>query len=247
MRQLFTWRLLAALGALALLAFGADRAFGVTGPSGTFVSSSPASIGEDGEPVTRRVDLIAPVANVERSTDFAITEDGLTVGFLDAVIDGQRVARVVPGTPGVIECANLRSPDRCVVFADLLGDAVVWFALMPQGPNDTVELPPIVDLQDGFAIFENGWEVAYPPVIERGDGCGDDIVSFGDFLRRFGPNSTSIVDLETMQVTEVECGEEFIPPPTTVVLEGDPQGTFVARSTLPVSGDDLPAEAPTDG
>ena len=114
------------------------------------------------------------------------------------------------------------------------------------GRSDTVELPPIVDLQDGFAIFENGWEIRYPPVIDRGEGCGDDIVSFSDFLRRFGPNSTSIVDLETMEVTEVECGAEFIPPPTTVVLEGEPQGTFVPRSTLPTPDEDLPVEAPAE-
>ena len=250
MRQLFTWRLFAALGALALLAFGVDQTVGVTEPTGTFAVTGPVSIGADGEPITRRIDLIAPVANIERSADFDITEEGLTVGFLDAVLDEERIVRVAPGTPGVIECANLISPDRCVVFADLLGEAVVWFALMPRGPNDTVELPPIADLQDGFARFENGWEIAYPPVIERDeDTCGVDIVSFGDFLRRFGPNSTSIVDLETMQVSEVRCGPEFIPPPTTVVLDGNPQGTFVPPSS-PSPGsdaeDDLPVEAPGD-
>lgn len=243
MRQLFTWRLLAALGALALLALGVGWAVGVTAPTGTFAVAGPASIGADGEPISRRIDLIAPAATIERSSDFDIGADGRTVGFLDAVLDEQRVVRVAPGTPGVIECANLVDPDRCVVFADLLGEAVVWFALMPRGPNDTVELPPIVDLQDGFALFENGWQIDYPPVIERDeDTCGVDIVNFGDFLRRFGPNSTTIVDLETRQVNEVRCGPEFIPPPTTVVLEGEPQGTFV--QPLPTADDDLPVEAP---
>jgi len=131
------------------------------------------------------------------------------------------------------------------VFADLLGDAVVWFALMPRGPNETVELPPIVDLQDGFARFENGWRIAYPPVIERDeDTCSVDIVSFSDFLRRFGPNSTTIVDLETMEVTAVRCGPEFVPPPTTVVLEGSPRGTFLLPSAEPSDPADLPVEAP---
>ena len=243
MRQLFTWRLLAALGALALLVLGVDRIVGVTAPTGSFAVAGPVSIGAGGEPIPRRIDLIAPVTNIERSNGFDIGADGLTVGFLDAVLDEQRVVRVAPGTPGVIECANLVEPDRCVVFADLLGEAVVWFALMPRGPSDTVELPPIVDLQDGYAFFENGWQIDYPPVIERDeDTCGLDIVNFSDFLRRFGPNSTTIVDLETMQVNEVRCGPEFVPPPTTVVLEGSPRGTFV--QPLPTAVDDLPVEAP---
>ena len=246
-RQLFTWRLLAALGALVVLAFGADRVLGVTAPTGSFAVAGPVGIGADGEPISRRIDLVAPVANIERSTDFDITPGGLTVGFLDAVLDERRVVRVAPGTPGVIQCTDLATPGRCVVFADLLGDAVVWFALMPRGPNETVELPPIVDLQDGFARFENGWRIAYPPVIERDeDTCSVDIVIFSDFLRRFGPNSTTIVDLETMEVTAVRCGPEFVPPPTTVVLEGSPQGTFVPRSPDPIAEEDLPAQAPDD-
>ncbi|MFK8025784.1 MAG: hypothetical protein AB8G26_17640 [Ilumatobacter sp.] len=234
MRQLFHWRLFAALGALVLLALGVDQAFGVTAPTGSLAASGPVGNGSDGEPMRRRVDLIAPAERIERSLNFNVTEAGVTEGFLDAVLGPGRVMRVAPGTPGVVECANLRSEDRCVVFADLLGDAVVWFALMPRGPNDTVRLPPIVDLEDGYAIFENGWEITYPPVIERDeDTCGADIVSFSDFLRRFGPNSTSVVDLETMEVTEVICGEEFIPPPTTVVVEGSPSGSFVPATTTP--------------
>ena len=54
-----------------------------------------------------------------------------------------------------------------MLVADVLGDAVVWFALVPRAPRDTVDLPPIVDLHDGYAQFVNGWEVLYAPVIER--------------------------------------------------------------------------------
>jgi uncharacterized protein related to proFAR isomerase len=92
------------------------------------------------------------------------------------------------------------------VFADMLGDAVVWFAILPQAPRATVELPPIVDLVDGRAVFESGWRIPYAPVIER-DCEGEDIPTFSDFLRRFGPDSVTIVDLETRQVTTVRCGD----------------------------------------
>lgn len=184
-------------------------------------------------PPARRVDLIELVESFERSEDFGFDEQGATIGLLDMVLDENRVVRVTPGTPGEISCANLRNPDRCVVFADLLGEAVIWFAVQPRGPNDTVELGPIVDLTDGYAIFESGWEIKYPPIIER--DCPDefDVRSFSDFLRRFGPNSTSIIDLETRQVTEVRCGAEVVP--TTIVDdETTPEGSGADGVETPI-------------
>jgi hypothetical protein len=124
----------------------------------------------------------------------------------------------------------------------------VWFAVLPKAPRETVELPPIVDLQDGFAIFENGWEIPYPPVIDRdteADGTceGEDIPSFSDFLRRFGPNSTTIVDLATQQVIQVQCGEEYVPPAAVEKYEGDLKATFVAAGdpALPTIDEDVEA------
>jgi len=245
-RQLFTWRFFAAIGALVLLAVGVDAAFGGEQKQGEIAVAASATFDDDGNLIERRIDLIEPVAFVVPSPDFEIGADGLSTGVLDAVIDADRIARIVPGTPGEVTCANFDDPNRCVIVADVLGDAVVWFALMPRGPRETVELPPIVDLQDGYAHFVNGWQVLYAPIIERdADSCGDDVVSFSDFLRRFGPGSTSIVDLETRQVTAVTCGEEFIPPPTTVVYEGSLDGSIVAptTTTLPVLDPDV---APPD-
>jgi len=119
-------------------------------------------------------------------------------------LDADRVARIAPGTPGEVECDQLDQANRCALFADMLGDAVVWFAILPQAPGATVELPPIVDLQDGLAAFENGWRIPYAPGIER--ECGDeDIVNFADFLKRFGPDSVSIVDLVSGQVVAARC------------------------------------------
>lgn len=241
-----TWRFFAAIGALVLLAVGVDRAFAGADKQGEIAVAAPATFDEDGNLILRRIDLIEPVAFVVPSPDFAIGEDGLSVGFVDAVLDADRTARIVPGTPGQVTCESFDDPNRCVLLADVLGDAVVWFALMPRAPRDTVELPPIVDLQDGYAQFVNGWEVLYAPVIERdADSCGDDVVSFSDFLRRFGPGSTTVVDLETRQVTAVICGEEFVQPPTTVGFEGSLDGSIVtpSSSTLPVLDPDV---APPD-
>lgn len=206
-RQLFTWRFAASVAALVALALLANAVFAGEDELEAVVADPV---------VTRRVDLVVGVERFERSPDFTILDDGTTSGILDAVIDGQRTMRIAPGTEGEISCPNLRSSNRCVVLADLLGEAVLWFAIVPRGPNNTIVLGPIRDLEDGYAVFENGWEIPFADVIER--DCGDeDIPTFSDFLARFGPNSTSIVDLETQLVDEVVCGDEVAPAATTTL------------------------------
>lgn len=222
-RPLLSIRFVAAVAALALLALGVNSVFSDD-------DDVIEAVVDATTPPERRVDLIELVESFERSPDFEIGANGETVGFIDMVIDEQRALRVVPGTPGVVECANLRNTRRCVVLADMLGEAVVWFAILPRGPRDTVILPPIVDLNDGYAIFENGWQIPYPPVIERNCDESFDIRSFSDFLRRFGPNSTSTVDLETRQVTEVTCGEEVVATTTTVASDDTPTSTSTSSS-----------------
>ena len=196
MRQLFNWRFVAAVGALALLALLAR---------GLLVDDDSIADVVDSSVVERQIDMIAPVATITQADEFRIGRDGTTSGYLDLTLDTERVVRVAPGTLGEISCRELDVPNGCVVLADMLGDAVVWFAILPQAPGATVELPPIVDLQDGEAVLTNGWRIPYAPVIER--ECGDeDIPTFSEFLRRFGPDSVSIVDLETRQITAAVCG-----------------------------------------
>jgi hypothetical protein len=217
-RQLFTWRFAAAVAALGGLALLVNAVF-VEGDRLEAVIADPNP--------PRRVDLIETVERFERSGDFAITEEGTTVGIIDMILDARRTVRVAPGTAGEIECSDLSAPDRCVVLADMLGEAVLWFAVVPRAANDTIRLGPIEDLEDGYAVFENGWEIPFADVIER--NCGDeDIPTFSDFLRRFGPGSLSVVDLETRLVDEVICGEEVAPPPTTVpdVPDSAPAGAL---------------------
>ena len=208
MRQLFTWRFVAAVAALAGLAFLINA---------VFVDDDELTAIVETEVRDRKIDLISSILSMETSDDFEFGDGGLTVGFIDFVLPGSKVMRVAPGTPGEINC-GLQSFNRCAVFADLLGDAVVWFATLPKAEPETVELPPILDLQDGFALFDNGWQIRYAPVIDR--FCeGEDIVSFSDFLRRFGPGSTSVVDLETQLVTEVRCAGTEAPDVTITSVE----------------------------
>lgn len=236
-RQLLSIRFVAAVAALALLAFGVNSVF-------SDEDDVIEAVVEATTPPERRIDVIELVESFERSADFEIAANGRTIGFLDMVIDEQRALRVVPGTPGVIECGNLRNTRRCVVFADTLGEAVVWFAVLPRGPRDTVILPPITDLNDGYAIFENGWQIQYPPIIRR--NCGDelDIRSFSDFLRRFGPESTSIVDLDTRLVTEVTCADDAVAVTTTVVTADEETNEATNGETDGATDEEVEGEVP---
>ena len=72
---------------------------------------------------------------------------------------------VFPGTPGEITCADLDRP--CALLAQTLGDTIVWFALVPMGPNFRFDLPAIEALDGGYANLVNGWQVPYAPVIDR--------------------------------------------------------------------------------
>ncbi len=221
-RQLFNIRFVAAVAALAGLALLINAVVGDD-------DSIEAII--EPEVVDRKIDLIEPVFATTSSENFRVSGRGTTLGFIDLILTGNRVMRIAPGTPGEVQCEDLERINNCAVFADLLGDAVVWFAILPQAPRATVELPPIIDLEDGYALFENGWQIAYPPVIER--ECGsEDIPTFSDFLRRFGPNSTSVVDLEVQQVTLVRCGDEVEPVPTTSLPVPE---VFDAPDQAPVS------------
>jgi hypothetical protein len=194
-RQLFNWRFVAAVAALAGLALLA-RAI-LTDDNAIDAVIEP-------ETIERHIDLIEPIETATETGTFAVLSSGVTTGFVDLALDAERVVRIVPGTLGEVSCDELDQRNRCAILADMLGDAVVWFAILPQAPRATVELPPIVDLDQGDAVFENGWRIPYAPVIER-ECEGEDIPTFSDFLRRFGPESTTILDLETREVVAVRC------------------------------------------
>ncbi len=195
MRQLFNWRFVAALAALAVLALVARAVLG--GDDAIESVTEP-------EVIERQIDLIDPIAAATLSPEFGIDRNGVSTGFLDLALDEQRALRIVPGTYGELGCDSLAVPTDCAIFADLLGEAVVWFAILPKATPSTVELPPILDLVDGQAVFESGWRIPYASVIER-DCEGQEIPTFGEFLRDFSENSTTIVDLTSREVVAVRC------------------------------------------
>lgn len=192
MRQFFGWRFWAAVLALVVVALAIVVLTGDDSASEDQVERSSQN---------RRLDLASFVYTAERNR-FRMT-DGYSRGYLNLILDGERTVRIQPGTPGVVRCQRLDEVGGCGVVADLLGDAVVWFAIVPLGPRLTLELPPIVDLEDGYAILSNGWELRYAPVLDR--RCDEQTESFQQFLRKFGPRSTTIVDPGENRVTAVAC------------------------------------------
>ncbi len=225
MRQLFTWRFVAAVAALAGLVFLINA---------VVVDDSSLDAVVDPEPTERGIDLVSPIFLIDRSVDFGIDRRGITSGFLDVVLGEQRIVRVTPGTSGEITCEELDVINRCALLVDLLGDAVVWFAIIPQGDDNTAELPEIVDLEGGKALLVNGWRLPYPPVIER--ECNEeDIPTFKDFLRRFGAGSITTVDLATGEIVSARCADDTTPTQPSVSTTVPPalDGPLQAPTSVP--------------
>ena len=151
---MISWRFLATIGALVgltaliYLAFGNNR--------------SVAEVIEQEGPADRRIDLVSLELGTTRQ-DFAlqggVTSGTMTMQVLPAGFTEPVPVTVFPGTPGEITCADLDRP--CALLAQTLGDTIVWFALVPMGPNFRFDLPAIEELDGGYANLVNGWQVPY--------------------------------------------------------------------------------------
>lgn len=194
MRQFFTWRIWAAFVALGVLAVTLKLVL----PAGA-AKQETASSG----PTARTVQFVSLVYAVQPSNTFAVN-NGIVTGSADFVLDGQRTMKVVQGTLGDITCPDYTAVGHCVVLADLLGDAVIWFALVPVQTGFKVDAPPIVELLgDGIARLENGWLVPLAGAVDR--SCAQETGSLAEFLRDYGVGSTTIIDVAKQKITQVKC------------------------------------------
>jgi hypothetical protein len=194
-RQVFTWRFVAAVAAVTVLALFVYVLWSRDDGSG----SADAGGGD-----IRRMDFISLVASIDAS-DFAMTANDTVTGNLTLVMPNGQHVQVFPGTPGVVQCDDFSTSYQCAVLGQSLGDSIVWFALMPmEGGEFRFQLPAIVELDDGFATLENGWEVPYAQVIDRTD-CDPDATSFANFLDEHGTDFVSIFDLTEGAIVAVDC------------------------------------------
>lgn len=197
MRQVLSWRFVAAIVAVLGLAFVVYVVQSQDDGPSTFAGAGVE---------TRRMDVVSLVASIEQS-DFEMTPQGTVSGtlILDVVVGGQTVSvQAFPGTRGVVECDNLTDQFQCAVLGQSLGDTLVWFALVPVTGEFRFRLPAIDDLDGGFARLVNGWEVPYAPIIDR-SSCGGDAASFAEFLNESDGEFESVFDLTADAIVAVVC------------------------------------------
>jgi hypothetical protein len=237
MRQIFSVRFFAAVGGVVGLFFLLTTIFATRGV---------IEGGDDGPPPIElhRIDFVEEVA-ATTNRDFALTIDGVAANDTDLVFDASRSLRIVADTPGVNHCPRFPAPGSCAVVADLLGEAVVWFALVPSGPNRTVAFPAIDTLDEGVATLVNGWQLPFAPVLDR--RCPDDFTSYRDFRELRGDGFTSIYSIEQRRLTAVDCRNRvaYAPEPTVDAAAS----TSTTTSTIAQNSTTEPnavAPSPTD-
>lgn len=164
--------------------------------------------------VRHTVDLVASVNTV--TADVNWKQDGVTSGAVAQLsLDDTRVLTIPEGTlvddyDAMAKCEDFTTPNACVLLADMLGDAVVWFALVPADKvagMQTLTLPGLVDMQSNGdeGILRNGWIVKLATPVKR--ICEKtETTSLRDFITQFPHDaSSSIVNLTTDNVVTVTC------------------------------------------
>jgi hypothetical protein len=165
--------------------------------------------------VLRKIDLVASVNSV--STDVGWSQEGglTSSGAMRLALDDLRVLTIAEGTlvddyDAVPACTDFVTPNACVLLADILGESVVWFALVPADKANGMQyltLPGLIDMQANGdeGILRNGWVVKLATPVKR--DCGDiDTATLRDFITRFPDEaSTSLVNMTTDNVVSVVC------------------------------------------
>ncbi|MGA1312135.1 MAG: hypothetical protein ACO30L_03520 [Ilumatobacteraceae bacterium] len=201
MRQLMSWRTWAAIGAVLLLVTIVQLATG-RGPRG---STSDAAV----QPTTKRIEVLASIMSITSSEAWSVVE-GITVGSASLALDDGRTMSIVRDTPGELDCTDRTTPAACVLLADVLGDGVVWYAIInSDGPAArTLVLPTLVDMTDGgdTGVLQNGWHVPLTNGVVRtcsGDPRSENLRAFINSYAEGGIRT--VLDLDRDEVVEVIC------------------------------------------
>jgi hypothetical protein len=112
--------------------------------------------------------------------------------------------RIFPGTPGSNDCPSLGEFGLCSLLAEMHGDTVAAFSIVPTGARFTFELPAIVELDGGYAQLVNGWRVPYATAVDRSQ-CDSPAESFSEFLRLVGTEHRSVFSIGEGAITDVVC------------------------------------------
>jgi len=162
----------------------------------------------DTGPEAREIDLIGMVFLAQADPGFAIV-DGRTEGNIQIRVDGFRFMNIMSGTPGENRCGALDELAGCAVVADLLGEAVLWFSIVPLSPRNLVDLPGPATLRAGARLqLQNGWLVDRATIVDR--ECPEDTSSLTEFVERFGEEATTVYSLDEQRVIRVQCSDDVV-------------------------------------
>jgi len=153
------------------------------------------------------VSYTASVVTVQADPNWA-AKDGMTTGTARLAMDDGRTLYIAEATLGEISCTDYAMPNACVLLAEMLGDAPVWFALTHatgDEPLARLALPPVVDmLNDGDdAVLANGWVVPLATPTKR--VCDSATTSLREFIERFGSDMEVSLNLSTDEIDTVTC------------------------------------------
>lgn len=201
MRQLRSWRTWAAIGVLLVLITVVQLIIG-DGPRGDATIDSS-------QPSTRTIEAVASVMRFDASEAFGVI-DGVTVGSATLALDDGRIMNIARDTPGEIDCADRTTPAACVLLADLLGEGVVWYALVnADGPAARVmTVPTLVDMVDGgdTGVLANGWYVPLANGVIRTCAGEPRSPTLREFIESYSDNGIrTVLDLDRDEVVEVIC------------------------------------------
>ncbi len=198
-----TRRLLAAIAVLSIAAVAVIGLYVSTSPSG------PADVVDQ-----RRVNLFAVVDSLTADLGWEV-QSGKTTATMRMTLDDGRTLTIPDGT--LVDggsmlpfCTDYVTPKACVLVADMLGQSVVWFTLVPADTKDgdtVLTLPGLIDMQENGdeGVLRNGLVVRLATPVTR--ECSTmSTTSLRDFINRFpDAASSSYVNLLTDQIDRVQC------------------------------------------
>jgi len=199
MRNFLSARFAAALGIPIVAAFLIYAVLVNTGSSSQSASK-----------VVHFVNYTASVNTVQAESGWSVVQ-GTSRSTARLALDDARTVFIAEGTPGEIACTDFSAPNACVLIAELLGDAVVWFALTPATSETLLTrlaLPPVVDMLNGgdFAVLSNGWVIPLATPTKR--SCSTPTVSLREFINKFTSNMNVSLNLSADHIDVVTCTSE---------------------------------------
>src|SRR5262245_46237024 len=125
MRQFFTFRFwLSVIAVLALLGFLFVQVRDIR-------ASEPDGSGGTTE---REINMITRVLAARLDPGWT-GRDGMTIGSAEIDTGYGATLAIKPGTLAQLQCDALTTPGGCFLVADTLGNAVIWFAVLPYPTN----------------------------------------------------------------------------------------------------------------